>query len=357
MSVPKNHLKTKVLFILGGRASKILDPLKESKKIEPLVLPSETKIRLLNFLKLFIYSLKVRPALVLTDSLQFMAFESFLISKFLNIPFVIRLRGDPWQETKEDVIVRETKIKFIKKFKIYIKKILGNFSVKRADKIIVVSYFLKKLILKKINYPPDKITKIPLMFKPAQPKDISKFKKEIIITSVSNLVYYQKTLGLIKILPVMDQILSKYKKTRYLIAGGGTYLENLSREIKKMLNADRINLLGQTKNIQELYEKTDIFVHYSFFDAFPNVVLEAKSYGIPVIVNNLGGMVEQVNSQVDGFIINDEKELKEKLELLIVDEKLRKELGANGRNDIKNYSGKNITERFEEELLGQLNNG
>lgn len=70
--------------------------------------------------------------------------------------------------------------------------------------------------------------------------------------------------------------------------------------------------------IPELYKKIDILVVPSVFpEPFGLVVLEANSYGIPVIHSNAGGLLEASGGQSLVFDINDETHLAEQLSQLI----------------------------------------
>ena len=71
--------------------------------------------------------------------------------------------------------------------------------------------------------------------------------------------------------------------------GGGEY-EDLLIEIIESRKFDCNNLKlffhGYQKDIGNYYHKAHIFLYCSFMDLMPNVVLDAQSYGIPVILNN-----------------------------------------------------------------------
>ena len=64
----------------------------------------------------------------------------------------------------------------------------------------------------------------------------------------------------------------------------------------------------------------------------PMTILEAMSYGLPVIATNVGGIPEVVEDKVSGFLINpgDYSSLAEKIELLAKEHDLRKKMGQQG---------------------------
>ena len=81
------------------------------------------------------------------------------------------------------------------------------------------------------------------------------------------------------------------------------------------------------------------------------VIIEASSCRKPVIVSNVGGLPEVVVNNETGFIVESEdyKSAAEKINSLIVNAELRKEMGNSGREFvINNYN-------FESNLKEMIN--
>lgn len=63
---------------------------------------------------------------------------------------------------------------------------------------------------------------------------------------------------------------------------------------------------GLTSNsplLKELYAKADVFVFPTQADCLPIAVMEAMAAGLPVIATDIGGLSEQVEHGVNGFIV------------------------------------------------------
>jgi glycosyltransferase involved in cell wall biosynthesis len=60
-------------------------------------------------------------------------------------------------------------------------------------------------------------------------------------------------------------------------------IEQVRRDLEGHKLADRLRLPGQTLAIQDMYAAADLFALTSREDPFPNVVLEAMAYGLPVV--------------------------------------------------------------------------
>ncbi|UCF06052.1 MAG: glycosyltransferase family 1 protein [bacterium] len=79
------------------------------------------------------------------------------------------------------------------------------------------------------------------------------------------------------------------------------------------------------------YASADLFVFPSKTDTFGNVVLEAMASGLPVIVTDRMAPRELIEDGVNGFIVKDRSEMKERIGLLMRDGGLRKRMGKASR--------------------------
>tara|TARA_B100000315_G_C14388166_1_gene500627 strand:- start:258 stop:815 length:558 start_codon:yes stop_codon:yes gene_type:complete len=104
-----------------------------------------------------------------------------------------------------------------------------------------------------------------------------------------------------------------------VIAGDGPERKNLERLAKRAC-PDRVRFLGllDSASVYEELSKADVFVLPSIADSFGNVYVEAMASGLPVIAARAGGVVEIVENNVNGFLIepDDLDELVDKVNLL-----------------------------------------
>ena len=61
--------------------------------------------------------------------------------------------------------------------------------------------------------------------------------------------------------------------------------------------------LGPDKVFKEL-SKSHVLVLPSYAEGFPNVVLEAMSFGLPCICTDVGGISGSIHNDVNGFLVN-----------------------------------------------------
>lgn len=118
------------------------------------------------------------------------------------------------------------------------------------------------------------------------------------------------------------------KNIQLTIAGAGPLYEPLNNVIRNK-NVSNIKLLGFVKDIQSLLNDADIFVLPSKFESFPLSILEAMSFGLPIISTDTGGIRDIISNNKNGYLINylNDKELMEAISILYNDTNLRKSQG------------------------------
>ena len=148
-------------------------------------------------------------------------------------------------------------------------------------------------------------------------------------------------------------IASKLKdnKWTFKIIGDGKEKDNLTNQIKENKLTKKVLLLGsKTHNevLDELY-KSSIFIMTSISEGLPMVLLEAMSVGVPCIAYETeSGINDIISNNIDGFVIKnrDETEMIKKLEELMTNVKLRKEMGKKALEKAKKFSKEEITDKW-----------
>lgn len=94
----------------------------------------------------------------------------------------------------------------------------------------------------------------------------------------------------------------------------------------------------------ELLKKVDVFILPSYNEGLPMALLEAMSWGLPVITTPVGGIPDLIIPRQNGLLITPGNllELTNAIKLLIEDESLRLSLGQKAREtvipfDVRNY--------------------
>lgn len=89
-----------------------------------------------------------------------------------------------------------------------------------------------------------------------------------------------------------------------VVVGDGPYREEMERELR----GTRVRFLGfrHGKELSAIYASSDFFVFPSVTDTLGQVVMEAQSSGLPVVVTSKGGPKEMVNHGVTGYVVDDD---------------------------------------------------
>ena len=106
--------------------------------------------------------------------------------------------------------------------------------------------------------------------------------------------------------------------------------------------------------VRHILDTTDIFILPSMREGLPTVVLEAMSFGLPVIATDVGGTSELIINGKTGFLIktSDVDSLIKRLSILIENELLRKIMGKSGRKLVeKKFSLKQMISSIEQKYL------
>jgi glycosyltransferase involved in cell wall biosynthesis len=147
------------------------------------------------------------------------------------------------------------------------------------------------------------------------------------------------------------------KKVVVVVAGGGGELE----PIKKMAQESGVDsqcvFLGNVANseIQQLYTMSDIFLHPTYNEGFPRVILEAMAASLPIVSTDAGGTGELVGlGQADFVSLKDDvSSFCDNLVLLVEDEECRNKLAIENRGHVERYSTDKIAEMYERIIFNE----
>ena len=85
--------------------------------------------------------------------------------------------------------------------------------------------------------------------------------------------------------------------------GDQKYIDELLTFCKHLKILDRISFEGSQIDVKHYYHSADLFILLSEQEGFPNSIVEAMSYALPVISTNVGGIPEIILNDVTGKLI------------------------------------------------------
>jgi glycosyltransferase involved in cell wall biosynthesis len=140
----------------------------------------------------------------------------------------------------------------------------------------------------------------------------------------------------------LDDLMACYKELRDQgvhvelgIVGDGPYREQLSEKCQDLPGITFTGYVGGTK-LAELFASADVFVFPSTTDTFGNVVLEAMSSSLPVVVTDQGGPSELVVHNRTGMIVpaSNHGAMAQAVRRIVEDKELRQRMSSAARDHV-----------------------
>jgi len=229
-------------------------------------------------------------------------------------------------------------------------------AVETGSKVIIaVSEGVKREILKYYNVREDKIVVIPNgvdleEFKPDKKKrrkirEMYGIEDNEIVIMFSGHEFERKGLRyIIEALPMIkDRDIIKL-----LVVGRGNP-EIYARLAEELNVRENVIFAGFVPDITEYYAASDIFVFPTAYEAFSLATLEAVASGLPILATKVNGTEELIEDGYNGFFIKrDPSDIAEKINLLVEDDDLRKQMSKNARKTAERYSWDRVAKRYIE---------
>lgn len=135
---------------------------------------------------------------------------------------------------------------------------------------------------------------------------------------------------------------------KLIIVGDGSERKKLEKKVQLLNLREQVIFIGRVPNFQipKYLKNFDIFVALSKHESFGVSILEASSFGLPVVVSNILGFQEIVINNVTGYLVpqNNKMIVVQKLLNLINNPELRYQFGSNGRKFVESHFSLNKTE-------------
>lgn len=134
------------------------------------------------------------------------------------------------------------------------------------------------------------------------------------------------------------------------------FLYKIKKDITMFNLSEQIEIIENHKNPYEVFKDADILIHPSDTEGLPRVVMEALAFGMPVIANPVGGVLDFVLNNYTGFVANhnDIDDYYEAIVKLYEETSTREKISSNGRELIqRNYSPEMQVYSFEN-VIGKM---
>jgi glycosyltransferase involved in cell wall biosynthesis len=185
--------------------------------------------------------------------------------------------------------------------------------------------------------PKDKLVVVPNWVKtPSQEEKVKPNKPNLRIIYMG---WFEEYKGIKTLLNASKLLTDKSLNFELLLYGNGSMEKEMQEFITNNKLGDKVHLKGWVSGEQkkEALSNADLLLLASEFEGMPNTVLEAMSYGIPVIANATSTIPEIIKHKETGMLFynQNEEELVHHIQELMSDEALRKKLSVNGRKRVE----------------------
>lgn len=169
-------------------------------------------------------------------------------------------------------------------------------------------------------------------------------KKDFVITFVGRIV---KDKGINELIEAFINLSKKYNNLKLLLVGDyEEHLNPIKNENKILIDSlDSIITVGFQNDIRDFLSITDLFVLPSYREGLPNSLIEAGSFGIPLLATNINGCNEIIDDCITGILVEKKsaKKLEEAIDKLLEDKELY--------NSIKLKVRDRIIEKYEQKYF------
>jgi glycosyltransferase involved in cell wall biosynthesis len=172
---------------------------------------------------------------------------------------------------------------------------------------------------------------------PFSPLSVELTNRKPIVLAVGRLTYQK---GFDRLLDAWQMVSSSVKRDWTLrIVGSGEDETLLRKKIYALGIGDSVQLIPRTPNIGEHYLEASIFCLSSRFEGFPMVLLEAQSFGLPLLSYNCKTGPAEIINDSNGILVEDGNQLSlaEALLKLIDDKDLRIAMGRKSLSNSLKY--------------------
>lgn len=273
-------------------------------------------------------------------------FNSISFMRFMFLPFFIRKI-----KRKKTIVVHHhfmhRQLKGIRR-KIY-KTFEWNF-LKQMDKIIVASPYVYDDLKK--HFPSEKLMlfQIPFDNKPLYSPDPVKGN----LTYMGTIEYRKGLSYLIQALILLKNRGKEYPLTIVGKVFEQAYYENIKQEIEKNnLNVKFTGFLSK-EDKEKILSQTDVFVFPSLLEGYGMALVEAQTYGLPIVSFDNSAMPYNVKNDINGFTVptGNVELLAEAIEKTVEDRNLRERLS---KGAFANLEVQNTFSQFEKDIITEFN--
>lgn len=285
-----------------------------------------------------------------------------LAAKWTSIPSMVTLQNDYQQLLK-------TTSMYLRFY--HLNRFMESYVYRNATHVRCISPYLVRYLVDH-SVPKRKVSFVPRCFDlttfrdPTASEKASFIEKYVLQDSKNGFVIlcvakFQPQKNLERTLQAFTNALNEIGPAQLIIAGHGKGKREtrLREQAKKLGVSNYVKFLGKIpqSDLRCAYATSDVFLLPSLFEGLGRAVIEALSYGLPVIVSNLPSLEGIVKHGYNGLLVDpfDVESIATTIIRLAKSKELRTELGDNARTEFREkYSFEECCERKAKLIMSLL---
>lgn len=152
--------------------------------------------------------------------------------------------------------------------------------------------------------------------------------------------------------PFLKRVAADLSGTEWVlvVVGGGSELQSAKGMVSTLGMEQHVVFLGDVPNLEVpgLYAVGDIFVHPTYTEGFPRVLIEAMAAGLPIVSTDAGGTFQLFGARQKCYIVDkrDPDGFAEKAIDLILNKGAWAELSEENRNVVQRFSTEAVSDMY-----------
>lgn len=232
---------------------------------------------------------------------------------------------------------------------------LDRLLARRTRRVVANSEAVARFVIEREGIPAERVRVIPngldpadaLRLRPIPPGEIRALRRALGVPEealvVADVSRFDAKNDLLTWTRVVERLVARRPRLVALLAGGAASAveRRYARRVEDALSAPglagRVRLLGVRRDLERLLPASDLFLHTSTMEGFPNCVMEAMAAGLPVVATRAGGTEELVAEGETGLLapVGDVEALAGNALRLLDDAGLRRRLGEAGARRVR----------------------
>ena len=232
------------------------------------------------------------------------------------------------------------------------RKLIQKITIAKSHKIVVLTE-ADRIMYQNIGTDSDKLIRIynPMTTGFMADKSLADVRKDFSKPVILTLGRLVEVKGIDYLCEVAPQILEDNPDAKWFFVGEGPLDVALVGAARKHKLEDRLILTGAVSDVTQFLEKSTLLVMASRSEALPMVLLEARSYGIPMVAFDIAtGPSDLIDDDVNGKLIDfpDADQMVNEINKLLIDEEKQQRYSQACFKDCDKFRLDTILDQWEQ---------